>query len=268
MTTLSLIDAPGDAPTPVALPVFAAAPLPRHVAIIMDGNGRWAERRGKPRNYGHRIGASAVRATVEHCLRRGIPHLTLFAFSSENWARPAGEVSALMGLFLKALDREVGQLDRHGVRLDFIGDPSAFSEPLRERMLHATQLTRVNTAIRVNIAVNYGGRWDLATACRRLAERVARGEIDPAAINVSLLSAEVALADQPEPDLFIRSGGDRRISNFLLWQLAYTELVFSDTLWPDFGAADLDRAFEDFASRQRRFGLTGEQVRTASAGTT
>jgi undecaprenyl diphosphate synthase len=254
------------APTPDVSALPAATSLPVHVAIIMDGNGRWAERRGKPRNYGHRMGASAVRATVEHCLRCGIRHLTLFAFSSENWARPAGEVSALMGLFLKALDREVGQLARHGVRLSFIGDPSAFSEPLQERMRHAAELTRPNTAIRVNIAVNYGGQWDIAAACRRLAERAARGELDPATINVATLSTEVALADQPSPDLFIRSGGDRRISNFLLWQLAYTELVFVDTLWPDFGAADLDRAFEEYASRERRFGLTGEQVRAATGG--
>lgn len=247
---------------PALAPV--TGPLPRHVAIIMDGNGRWAERRGKPRNFGHRMGAKAVRATVEHCMRRGIPHLTLFAFSSENWARPAGEVSALMGLFLKALDREVGQLDRHGVRIDFIGDTSAFSEPLRERMRHAVELTRGNTAIRVNVAVNYGGRWDLAAACRRLAERAARGELDPATIDVATVSAEVAMADQPEPDLFIRSGGDHRISNFLLWQLAYTELVFTETLWPDFGAADLDRAFAEYTARERRFGMTGEQVRAAA----
>ena len=254
------------APAPAPAAASRATPLPVHVAIIMDGNGRWAQHRGKPRNFGHRMGASAVRATVEHCLRRGIRHLTLFAFSSENWARPAGEVSALMGLFLKALDREVGQLARHGVRLSFIGDPSAFSEPLQERMRHASQLTRENTAIRVNIAVNYGGQWDIATACRRLAERAVRGELDPTAIDVATFAAEVALADQPPPDLFIRSGGDRRISNFLLWQLAYTELVFVDTLWPDFGAADLDRAFDDYGSRERRFGLTGEQIRAAAGG--
>lgn len=260
MSTTLPIDAAATAP-PVER---ASSALPRHVAIIMDGNGRWAERRGKPRNYGHRMGASAVRATVEHCLRRGIPHLTLFAFSSENWARPAGEVSALMALFLKALDREVGQLDRHGVRIDFIGDRSAFSEPLRERMRHAVALTRGNTAIRVNVAVNYGGRWDLAEACRRLAEKAMRGEIDPTTIDAATVAAEVALADQPEPDLFIRSGGDRRISNFLLWQLAYTELVFIDTLWPDFGAADLDRAFAEYAARERRFGMTGDQVRAAA----
>jgi undecaprenyl diphosphate synthase len=252
-------------PAAAALPVEpAASRLPRHVAIIMDGNGRWAERRGKPRSYGHRVGARAVRATVEHCLRRGIPHLTLFAFSSENWARPAGEVNALMSLFLKALDREVDQLGRHGVRIDFIGDLSAFSEPLQARMRHAVALTRGNSAIRVNVAVNYGGRWDLAAACRRLAEKATRGEIDPKTIDVATVAAEMALADQPEPDLFIRSGGDQRISNFLLWQLAYTELVFIDTLWPDFSAADLDRAFAEYAARERRFGMTGDQVRAAS----
>jgi undecaprenyl diphosphate synthase len=251
-----------EGPAPSAAPP-GPAPLPRHVAIIMDGNGRWAALRGKPRTYGHRMGASAVRATVEHCLRRGIPHLTLFAFSSENWSRPASEVGALMALFLKALDREVGQLSRHGVRLEFIGDSTAFSEPLRERMRHAVELTRDNRAIRVNVAVNYGGRWDIANACRRLAERVARGELEPAAIDVAAVGAGMALADQPEPDLFIRSGGDQRISNFLLWQLAYTELVFIDTLWPDFGAADLDRALAAYAGRERRFGMTGEQIRAA-----
>lgn len=257
---------PIDAPTGAPAAAHPAAALPRHVAIIMDGNGRWAERRGKPRNFGHRMGARAVRATVEHCLRLGIRHLTLFAFSSENWARPESEVSALMGLFLKALDREVGQLDRHGVRLDFIGDISAFSEPLRERMRQAVELTRGNTSIRVNVAVNYGGRWDIAMACRRLAERAARGEIDPAAIDLTTVASELALADQPEPDLFIRSGGDQRISNFLLWQLAYTELVFTETLWPDFGAADLDRALAEYAARERRFGRTGEQIRAAAGG--
>jgi undecaprenyl diphosphate synthase len=261
------IDAAGAAVTPLPALPPPAGRLPRHVAIIMDGNGRWAERRGKPRTDGHRIGARAVRATVEHCLARGIPHLTLFAFSSENWSRPASEVNALMTLFLKALDREVDQLDRHGVRLDFIGDLTPFSDALRVRMRRAVERTAGNRAIRVNVAVNYGGRWDIANACRRIAERVARGEIEPAAVDVATIASELALADQPEPDLLIRSGGDQRISNFLLWQLAYTELVFTDTLWPDFDAADLERAFADYAARERRFGMTGAQVRDrAEAG--
>jgi len=247
------------APTGGLSDAVSALPLPlgsrpRHIAIVMDGNGRWAQRRGRPRTDGHRMGANAVRTTVEYCLKAQIPHLTLFAFSSENWARPQHEVSALMGLFLKALDREVAQLNRHHVCIDFIGDLDAFSEALRERMRRAVELTRHNRAIKVNVAVNYGGRWDITRACKRLAEQVARGELSPAAITEAQLASELSLADQPPPDLFIRSGGDQRISNFLLWQMAYTELVFCDTLWPDFAAADLDRAIETFIARERRYG--------------
>jgi undecaprenyl diphosphate synthase len=241
--------------------------LPRHVAIIMDGNGRWAEQRRQPRTLGHRAGQKAVRQTIEHCLRRGIGVLTLFAFSSENWRRPENEVSALMSLFLRALDKEVDELHAHGVRLRFVGDLDRFDAPLRKRMQGAQSRTEGNTALIVNVAVNYGGRWDIARAARSLAEDAVRGELDPASIDANLFDSRICLADLPPPDLFIRTGGERRISNFLLWQLAYTELYFTDTLWPDVDAACLDAALDDFAGRQRRFGRTGEQVR-GERGTT
>ena len=243
-------------PTPTA-----AEQLPRHVAIIMDGNGRWAERRRRPRSFGHRAGVKAVRASVEFCLRNRIPALTLFAFSSENWNRPATEVNTLMTLFLKALDREVGQLREHGVRLRFIGDPSPFPAEVQARMRAAEAGTAHNAALVLTVAANYGGRWDIVQACRRIAARVAAGELAAAAVDTGVVAAQLSLADLPEPDLFIRTGGDHRVSNFLLWQLAYTELHFTDVLWPDFDAAAMTRAIEDFARRERRFGRTGAQVR-------
>ncbi|MEZ5460841.1 polyprenyl diphosphate synthase [Dokdonella sp.] len=236
------------------------ARAPRHVAIVMDGNGRWAERRHRPRSFGHREGQKALRATVEYCLRKEIRALTLFAFSSENWKRPAGEVGALMQLFLKALDREVDELHGYGVRIEFIGDLSAFSTELRERMHKAMDKTRENRALYANVAVNYGGRWDIAQAARRAAEAVSRGELSADAINEDSLAAYFSLAGQPPVDLFIRTGGEQRISNFLLWQLAYAELVFVDTLWPDVDASILDSAIGEFASRERRFGKTSAQV--------
>lgn len=236
------------------------AHVPRHIAIVMDGNGRWAEKRRRPRSFGHRSGQKAVRGAVEFCLRNRIESLTLFAFSSENWRRPQGEVKALMQLFLKALDKETDELDKQNVRIEFIGDLSAFDESLRGRMQAAMRRTAGNAALRLNVAVNYGGRWDIAHAARELAGAVARGELAPEAIDESLLARHTCLADQPPPDLFIRTGGDCRVSNFLLWQLAYTELYFTDTLWPDVDADCLARAVADFASRQRRFGRTGAQV--------
>ncbi len=238
----------------------AAARLPRHLAIVMDGNGRWAERRHRPRSFGHREGQKALRATVEFCLRRGIGSLTLFAFSSENWKRPAGEVGALMQLFLKALDSEVEELHGHGVRIEFIGDLSAFSPELRERMEKAMQRTAGNRALNANVAVNYGGAWDIARAARLAAEAVQRGEIDPAAIDEHSLAPYFCLAAQPPVDLFLRTGGEQRISNFLLWQIAYAELVFVDTLWPDVDATALQGALDEFARRERRFGMTSAQV--------
>ncbi|HVF34967.1 MAG TPA: polyprenyl diphosphate synthase [Candidatus Saccharimonadia bacterium] len=239
----------------------AAPPRPRHIAIVMDGNGRWAKQRHRPRTFGHRAGAKAVRATVEGCLREKIEALTLFAFSSENWKRPPTEVSALMKLFLDALDREVEELAGYGVRLRFIGERSAFAPELVERMRRAEQRTHANATLAMNVAVNYGGRMDIAHAARALAARVARGELAPESIDERALGAELALSDLPEPDLFIRTGGEQRISNFLLWQLAYAELWFTDVLWPDFDHECLKRAIADFGARERRFGMTGEQVR-------
>ncbi|HOX71322.1 MAG: polyprenyl diphosphate synthase [Dokdonella sp.] len=238
----------------------ACVRAPKHLAIVMDGNGRWAERRHRPRSFGHREGQKALRATVEYCLRRGIGSLTLFAFSSENWLRPADEVGALMQLFLKALDREVDELHGHGVRIEFIGDLSAFSTELRERMLRAMEKTRGNRALFANVAVNYGGRWDIANAARLAATAIANGELADATLDEKSLAPFFALASQPPVDLFVRTGGEMRISNFLLWQLAYAELVFIDTLWPDVDAAVLDGCIEEFARRERRFGRTSAQV--------
>jgi undecaprenyl diphosphate synthase len=237
-----------------------ASRLPRHVAIVMDGNGRWAQQRHRPRTFGHRAGQKAVRAAIEYCLRRGIDALTLFAFSSENWRRPAGEVGALMELFLKALDREVDELHGHGVRIRFIGALDAFAPALRERMHAAAAKTAGNAKLALNIAVNYGGRWDIAQAARRAAQAVQRGELDADAIDEKTLAPFFCVADLPPVDLFIRTGGEHRVSNFLLWQVAYSEFVFSDALWPDFDAACFDRALSDFAGRERRFGRTGAQV--------
>lgn len=226
----------------------------------MDGNGCWAERRHRPRSFGHSSGQKAVRGAVEFCLRNGIEALTLFAFSSENWHRPQVEVKALMQLFLKALDKEITELDKQRVCIEFIGDLSAFDDSLRGRMQAAMQRTRDNSALHLNVAVNYGGRWDITHAARELAEAVSRGKLTPADINETTLAAHTCLANQPPPDLLIRTGGDCRISNFLLWQLAYTELYFTDTLWPDVDADCLARAVADYASRQRRFGRTGAQA--------
>jgi undecaprenyl diphosphate synthase len=226
----------------------------------MDGNGRWAARRAMPRHVGHKAGVKAVRAVVEGCARRGVEALTLFAFSSENWGRPAEEVSRLMELFVEAMDREIGQLHRNGIRVRFIGDLATLKPDLREMIAKAEALTASNPNLTLYIALSYGGRWDIAQAARRLAERVRAGTLEPAAIDEQALAAELALGGAPEPDLFIRTGGEQRISNFLLWHLAYTELYFCATLWPDFDEHELERAFRYFASRQRRFGLTGEQV--------
>ena len=244
---------------------LAAAPgaggrKPRHIAIIMDGNGRWAEARRRPRTIGHRAGARAVNACIDACLADGIEVLTLFAFSSENWRRPKEEVGALMQLFLRALDREVDELHRRGVQVRFVGERSAFAPELQQRMTRAEQITAANAQLRLCIAANYGGRWDVAQAARALAREVLAGRLAPDAIDESLLASQVCLNDLPAPDLFIRTGGDHRISNFLLWQLAYCELYFTDTLWPDFDAAALRAAIDDFAGRERRFGLTSAQI--------
>lgn len=244
-----------------ALPPAAnPATRPRHLAIIMDGNGRWALRRHKPRAVGHRAGARAVNLCIDGCMEHGIAALTLFAFSSENWRRPAEEIGTLMQLFLRALEREVEELHRRDVRLRFIGERSAFAPELRSGMLAAERLTAGNGRLHLNIAAGYGGRWDLVQATRRLAEAAAIGRLDPAEIDEARLSAELALAELPEPDLLIRTGGEQRVSNFLLWQLAYTELWFTPVLWPDFDRALLDQALAWYAGRERRYGRTSEQL--------
>ena len=232
----------------------------------MDGNGRWAQRRRRPRIVGHRAGARAVNVCVDFCLERGIGALTLFAFSSENWGRPEEEVGGLMKLFLGALEREVDELDRRGARIRFIGERGPFGAEISERMNAAERQTAGNERLVLNIAASYGGRQDIAMAARALARDVAAGRLKPEDIDEAAVAAHVALSDLPPPDLFIRTGGDQRISNFLLWQLAYTELWFTETLWPDLDAATLERALADFAGRERRFGLTGEQARGAAAG--
>lgn len=237
-----------------------AMSIPRHLAVIMDGNGRWAERRRRPRMIGHRAGARAVNVTIDFCLEKGIEALTLFAFSSENWGRPAEEVGALMKLFLNALEREVEELDRRGVRLRFIGERGRFSPEILARMEDAERRTLRNRRLHLTIAASYGGRQDIAHAARALAEDVAAGRLRPDQIDEAAFGRYTALADLPAPDLFIRTGGDRRISNFLLWQMAYTELWFTEALWPELDAALLQSALDDFAGRERRFGLTSAQI--------
>jgi undecaprenyl diphosphate synthase len=232
--------------------------VPRHVAVIMDGNGRWAELRSLPRAAGHRAGTKAVRTTIEESVRHGVGALTLFAFSSENWQRPAGEVGLLMQLFLESLDREVDELDANGVRIRFIGDRARLAPALTERMAAAEARTASRERLDLAVAVAYGGRWDLAQAARRLATEACEGARRPAEIDEAALAGRLETAGRPPPDLFIRTGGDRRISNFLLWDLAYTELWFTDTLWPDFDAACFASAIADFSGRQRRYGLVAD----------
>jgi undecaprenyl diphosphate synthase len=232
--------------------------LPRHIAIIMDGNGRWATARGMPRHAGHTQGVEPVRMCVRECLRNGIGALTLFAFSSENWGRPGEEVGALLSLFVEALDREIDELHQNGVRLAFIGDRRGFPVRLQARMNASEERTAGNTSLRVQVAVGYGGRWDIIHAAQQLAARCVSGAMRPGDITVERFGDALQLAGLPDPDLFIRTGGDRRISNFLLWNLAYTELYFCAELWPDFSAAGFAAALEDYATRQRRYGLTGE----------
>jgi undecaprenyl diphosphate synthase len=229
-------------------------PIPTHVAVVMDGNGRWAQQRRRPRAFGHRAGVKAVRALIQACIQREIAVLTLFAFSSENWSRPKGEVSSLMDLFLRSLRKEADQLAGNGVRLRFIGERSAFAGELQTAMREVELQTATNQRLQLNIAVNYGGRWDIVEAARRLAAAVESGQLAADQISVDQLHARTSLAGLPDPDLLIRTGGEQRISNFLLWQCAYTELYFCDTLWPDFDEAALDVALANFRSRQRRFG--------------
>ncbi|MDZ4349634.1 MAG: polyprenyl diphosphate synthase [Xanthomonadaceae bacterium] len=250
-----------------ATPLSASAPLPRHLAIIMDGNGRWAQRRQRPRVVGHRAGARAVNLCVDYCLAKGIATLTLFAFSSENWQRPAEEVGSLMQLFLRALEREVTEMHRRGVRLRFIGDQTGFSDELRKRMRAAERLTAANIGLTLNVAVGYGGRWDIVEAAKSLARASARGTLDPEQIDADMFSQALGLADLPEPDLFIRTGGEYRLSNFLLWHLAYTELWFTPCLWPDLSETILDQALVAFRSRDRRFGNVADPTKDVACAT-
>jgi undecaprenyl diphosphate synthase len=236
---------------------------PRHVAIIMDGNGRWARQRMMPRVAGHKRGVETVREMVRACIERGIEHLTLFAFSSENWRRPEAEVNTLMELFVLALEREVDKLHKNGVRLCIVGNLERFGPRLNKLISEGEMLTRDNSRLTLNIAANYGGRWDILQAVNKLLqERGAAEEVTEADI-----ARRLCLSDTPEPDLFIRTGGEHRISNFLLWQLAYTELYFTDTLWPDFDATALDAAIESYRKRERRFGRTSEQLSEAMEST-
>jgi undecaprenyl diphosphate synthase len=237
---------------------------PRHIAIIMDGNGRWARKRGLPRVAGHRRGVETVKNMVPICGKRGIPYLTLFAFSSENWRRPSTEVKLLIELLHTTLETEMRRLHEHNVRLRVIGDLSRFPAKLQRKIDQAHHLTRDNKALNLTIAINYGGQWDMTQACRSIAQLVARGELSAEAITPALIESHLCTSELPPPDLFIRTGGEQRVSNFLLWQLAYTELYFCDTYWPDFDEHSVDRALEQFASRQRRFGKTGEQIKTGS----
>ena len=237
--------------------------FPRHIAIIMDGNGRWAKERSLPRAAGHKAGVKALRKLVEHCISRKLPTLTAFAFSSENWRRPEREVSLLLELFMTALDEQVKDLHEQDVQLRFIGEREAFPGQLRSTMDGAEKLTAGNRGLTLNIAVNYGGRWDITRACRHLAEQVSTATIMLTDINEDLFGRSLCLGNQPEPDLFIRTGGESRISNYLLWQLAYTELYFTELLWPDFSATEYDRAVIWYAERQRRYGRTSEQVENA-----
>lgn len=246
--------------------------LPRHIAVVMDGNGRWANKRHLPRAAGHKAGVNATRKIVENCAKNNIEALTIFAFSSENWNRPKSEVSSLMSLFVSTLTAEVKKLHKKNVRVQFIGDRFRFSEKLQKSITESESLTKNNTGLKFNIAANYGGRWDIVNACKLLVQQVqnnrlsAGSESDPGKeipgkeINEQMLASFLALNDTPEPDLFIRTGGEKRISNFLIWQLAYSELHFVDTLWPDFSDKDFSEALDWFAGRQRRFGKTGQQV--------
>jgi undecaprenyl diphosphate synthase len=237
-----------------------ASPVPRHIAIIMDGNGRWATKRLLPRVAGHVKGVDAVRKIVEACVDRGVEYLTLFAFSSENWRRPADEVSYLMGLFVTALEREVSKMHANNIRLKVVGDLSRFDPKLQDMIANAERRTANNTRLTVTVCANYGGRWDVMQATSKMVAA------NPGVTEYTeeMLAPHLAMAYAPEPDLFIRTGGEERISNFLLWQLAYSELYFTDTFWPDFSPESLDTAIASYQSRERRFGRTGEQVANKS----
>ena len=238
--------------------------IPGHIAIVMDGNGRWAKKRNRPRSMGHQAGLKALKKTIRNCVRLGIKTLTVFAFSSENWNRPEGEVSRLMEIFLRALDKEVDELHKNGVCIRFIGELTTFKPVIQAKMLAAQTLTADNNNLIANVAVNYGGRWDITQAAKRMSKAVADGSLSLNEVNEPDFANFLALASSPDPDLFIRTGGEMRISNFLLWQSAYTEFYFTSVLWPDFEEQELDRAIAAFQSRERRFGQTSDQVKGAA----
>jgi len=236
--------------------------IPEHIAIIMDGNGRWAQAQGKGRVAGHKAGVDSVRAVVKGASKAGVKALTLFAFSSENWQRPAKEVSVLMDLFMFVLTKEVKRLHKNNIRFQVIGDLSRFSDKLQQNIEKSEQLTANNTGLVLSVAANYGGRWDIANAAKQLASQVKNNEISLDDINEDLLHNHICLAELPVLDLLIRTGGDYRISNFLLWQAAYAEFYFTDILWPDFNDEQFEKAIDVFDQRERRFGKTGEQIKT------
>lgn len=245
---------------PADNPTSSSGNTLQHVCIIMDGNGRWARKRFMPRFAGHQAGLGVVRKIVRECVQRKIKVLTIFAFSSENWRRPQEEVGLLMNLFATALSREVKKLNDNNVQLRVMGDINQFSDKIQTLISQAVELTAENTGLIFNVAANYGGRWDIIQATRQVAYKVQQGELKPQEINEKTLEAHLSLNDLPEPDLFIRTGGEKRVSNFILWQLAYSELYFTDTLWPDFDAQAFSQAIDSFFSRQRRFGRTGDQL--------
>ena len=230
--------------------------IPKHLAIIMDGNGRWAQQRNKKRTFGHKAGVEKTREIVEACAEKGVQSLTLFAFSSENWSRPEEEVSYLMELFILALKREVKMLNKNNAQLKFIGNISGFSNKSQKSIADAQAQTSDNDGLQLNIAANYGGRWDIVNAANKASIDLAAGEL----LSEELLNAQLTTKDLPPLDLMIRTGGEKRISNFLIWQAAYAELYFSDKLWPDFDSIELDKALAEYADRERRYGKTGEQV--------
>lgn len=230
--------------------------IPQHVAIIMDGNGRWAQQKGKMRIFGHKHGVEAVRKSVAYARRIGVKSLTLYAFSSENWSRPAQEVSSLMNLFMQALESEAKKLHKNDIRLKILGDISPFSANLREKIMKSEALTAENSALTLNIAANYGGHWDIVQAARKIARQVQQQQLDPAQIDEELFQQNLVTEQQPPVDLLIRTSGEQRISNFLLWQSAYAELYFSDVLWPDFNEEEFNRAIFAYQQRHRRFGAS------------
>ncbi|MFN7835637.1 MAG: polyprenyl diphosphate synthase [Burkholderiaceae bacterium] len=252
--------------TSTTITIPTVQPVPRHIAVIMDGNGRWAQKRLLPRFAGHKRGVEALRACVRACVERGVEYLTVFAFSSENWRRPADEVSLLMRLFYNVLEKDVDRLHEQGIRLRIVGDISLFGEHLQELIQRAHTLTASNTRFNLTIAANYGGRWDILQAMRRTLVLHPELVHNPELLSEALMAPQLSMNFAPEPELFIRTGGEQRISNFSIWQLAYTELYFTERFWPDFGSAALDEAIAFYQQRERRFGRTSDQVKAGFTG--